>query len=554
MNKSICPAVAWGTLLIVLSGPFQADATDYTWQSGGGNSWQDGANWSGGSGADYPDDNADRAIFTTNGDTNPTINSSSLTVKGLVFNGNTNFTITGLGKDATTLRIDPNAPSTADAILMNAGGLTTQTFSNLTVNFDDSDDGGNMRFFINGGRQVVFDSTSRVRFTDRIRYQSTTGGVVSFHGDVEMIDAESLAQDNGAFTFNFNATSWTGSGIVHIGSATGSGTVTANLQNGVLGTGLLRIGGTNGVVQITNAGITTSNKPLTFNTGGANTGQGGTFGATYSSGTSTWSGTVTLSDPGSGARTNVLNVTNAGAKLVLANLVTGGDATLLTVQKTGAGVLDLSRAEGNDFTAAAFDVEAGTLLVNNASGSGTGSSGVTVKNGAVLGGTGILAPGSSNGIRVDAGGVIAPGNSIGSFRLDGGATSGALLTMDSQAEFDFELGAPGQNDMVEFWNYAGSSDFVRNNNAVNIADAGDLQAGIYTLFRFFLDDGITPTASSISSGLVLGDTPDGFAGFLQFDTNAISLVVTAIPEPSALALAALGVLGLLLRGRSALRI
>ena len=53
--------------------------TDYTWTGASNTSWANGANWSGGTGSDFPDDNGDKAIFNS-GSANCTMNVFSLTV------------------------------------------------------------------------------------------------------------------------------------------------------------------------------------------------------------------------------------------------------------------------------------------------------------------------------------------------------------------------------------------------------------------------------------------------------------------------------------------
>ena len=72
-------------------------------------------------------------------------------------------------------------------------------------------------------------------------------------------------------------------------------------------------------------------------------------------------------------------------------------------------------------------IDAGTFLVNNTSGSGTGTGSVTVNSG-TLGGGGTI----SGAVTVNAGGTISPGNSVGSLTLQNNLTfsgaSGNLAT------------------------------------------------------------------------------------------------------------------------------
>jgi len=64
-------------------------------------------------------------------------------------------------------------------------------------------------------------------------------------------------------------------------------------------------------------------------------------------------------------------------------------------------------------------VNGGTLLVNNASGSGTGSGSVTVNSGATLGGSGAIA----GAVTCQSGGILAPGAGVG--------TAGTVLTVNA---------------------------------------------------------------------------------------------------------------------------
>jgi autotransporter-associated beta strand protein len=78
--------------------------------------------------------------------------------------------------------------------------------------------------------------------------------------------------------------------------------------------------------------------------------------------------------------------------------------------KNGLGTMRLTAANSYSF---GTTVSAGRMLVNNTSGSGTGSGAVTV-NGGILGGTGTIA----GAVTVNSGGTIAPGVSIGTLTLN----------------------------------------------------------------------------------------------------------------------------------------
>ena len=86
------------------------------------------------------------------------------------------------------------------------------------------------------------------------------------------------------------------------------------------------------------------------------------------------------------------------------------------LSKTGAGTMGLTAA--NTY-AGGTTVSAARLLVNNSTGSGTGTGGVTV-NGGTLGGTGTV----SGAVTLNSGGTIAPGTApaIGSLKLSSAPT------------------------------------------------------------------------------------------------------------------------------------
>jgi autotransporter-associated beta strand protein len=93
--------------------------------------------------------------------------------------------------------------------------------------------------------------------------------------------------------------------------------------------------------------------------------------------------------------------------------------------KIGAGTMRLTAANsyGGGTT-----LSAGRLLVNNATGSGTGNGSVTV-DGGVLGGTGRIA----GAVIILDGGTIAPGNSIGALAISNSLTLSGVTVMELHA-------------------------------------------------------------------------------------------------------------------------
>ncbi len=228
-------------------------------------------------------------------------------------------------------------------------------------------------------------------------------------------------------------------------------------------------------------------------------------------------------------------VATGGDRLTLFGAVTGAHE----LDKLGGGVLELT---GTNSYSGLTTVAAGTLLVNNASGSGTGTGAVEVAAGATLGGSGTLAPNGNHGIAIA--GTLAPGNSIGTLSFDLGGTTGGLI-FEPGATLVYELGTPSLGDQVRLLNYT-PGDLTFNGNLVDILDLGGLGDGTYVLFAFFADDGLTPTSHGLTDGLLLGTLPEGvFNAYLDFvsDPTAILLQVLPIPEPGSALLLALAALG-----------
>jgi autotransporter-associated beta strand protein len=203
----------------------------------------------------------------------------------------------------------------------------------------------------------------------------------------------------------------------------------------------------------------------------------------------------------------------------------------LALIKKGAGILALTAA--NSYAGGTI-VREGTLLVNNTTGSGTGSGSVTVETGATLGGSGTI----SGQISVAAGGHLAPGNSPDILHTGN-------VTLASGAYFDVELNgiAPGSGyDQLDLDGVIDLSDSQLNVLLGFSPSIGDR-------FTIIDNDGVervTGDFAGLNEGSLFS-TPFGSQQFLitYLGGDGNDVVLTAVPEPSSLVLAA-SLLGLAL--------
>jgi autotransporter-associated beta strand protein len=154
--------------------------------------------------------------------------------------------------------------------------------------------------------------------------------------------------------------------------------------------------------------------------------------------------------------------------------------------KTGAGTMRLTSA--NTY-AGGTTVSAGRLLVNNSTGSGTGTGGVTV-NGGTLGGTGTIA----GPVTINSGGTLSPGTSIGTLTLN----SAPILSGTNFMEINRNGGAPLADKLVL------SSGTLNYGGALVVSNAGAALLGgeVFTLF----------TAPAYTGGFVSSNLPSLSAG------------------------------------------
>jgi autotransporter-associated beta strand protein len=205
----------------------------------------------------------------------------------------------------------------------------------------------------------------------------------------------------------------------------------------------------------------------------------------------------------------------------------GGIGAGGSLTKIGSGTLDLTGA--NTYTGGTT-VNSGTLLVNNSTGSGTGSGAVQVAGG-TLGGNGKIAGAVIVGTGSGGRALISPGASLGTLTIE------SALTLNSDAIYRFEL-----NSTTAVADKIAANVVTLNRAGFLFADLGVGKLALGTTFVV-----IDNTSNSAISGAFsnLGDNSE-FSN--NGNTYAVSyeggtgndLTLTVVPEPSTWVMFALG--------------
>ena len=371
----------------------------------------------------------------------PAAVNSSITILSLVQNPTSGIsTITGTG----TVTVSTGAIANINTMVFNGptlnfnsatgyiwlghdfvvSGSSRITGTNGLVLSSNSDDGRNTLYLLNTSTPNSFtgglylNGTSRVAFDTADSQLGAAGEKIAFRGGtLRYIGTGPVSLSTGG-TDRPLEMSAAGGGIIRVEEAGGTltvpGVISGSEQLTVLGPGTLVLsntantyaGGTsigNATVAIAGAGsLGTGSVNLGARIGAANF-SGGTLRFDFS-------GAVAANfnhDLSSTLNTN-------GNTVTLSGVISGGGATLT---KAGAGTLTLT---GANTYAGNTTVNAGTLLVANTSGSGTGAGRVTVNTGATLGGTGAVA----GAVAVNSGGTLQAGGvgGLGQLTLRGKTT------------------------------------------------------------------------------------------------------------------------------------
>lgn len=224
------------------------------------------------------------------------------------------------------------------------------------------------------------------------------------------------------------------------------------------------------------------------------------------------------------------SVINTGA---FHGTVAGSISGVGGLMKAGTGTLSLTYATGNTYQGATTVME-GTLSLEAASGSATGTGTVTVFNGATLSGSGTVA-----GAAVfQAGSTLSPGNAAGTLVF------GAGLDLQAGSIVKLELTSPSSYDQVQVTSGALG---MSTTTALQISLHYTPQAGD----SFDLLDWVSLSGDSVLTDNLSVPDLSGMGlqwNFSQFDSLGI-LTIQNVPEPSRALLMMLGLVGGLLRRR-----
>jgi autotransporter-associated beta strand protein len=257
-------------------------------------------------------------------------------------------------------------------------------------------------------------------------------------------------------------------------------------------------------------------------------------------------GSLTLSG-GIAVGNNALTLTTDASSTM--TVQTNGITGTAGLTKVGAGTLQLNTASTYS---GPTTVSAGRLLVNNQTGSATGTGPVTVASGATMGGIGRIAPvGANNGVTIQGGGVLSPGVGAGATPLTIDVTGGSGVTLAPNAVYEFFVTAPGQAGVAV---NSGLSSTGTNTNRLTVQ--GMLTVDPTTTFRIngnaasFVTPGqysyLLGTATTLGAPLNITDparfNTTNFANFtggtfsVQSVGGSIYLNFAPVPEPAGLLL------------------
>jgi fibronectin-binding autotransporter adhesin len=292
----------------------------------------------------------------------------------------------------------------------------------------------------------------------------------SYSGDTFFNDGEISVDGDGAFGDGTGTLHWNGGGF----SLTGNRSTTSStfIPNPILMTAdtlLHSSGGTAGtsrIIVFSGDSITTTGGTLTISNYA--TAANNTFDVRLVGGGFEFTQPILIDvGIGSGGISQLyLGNTNGSEPQTFSGIISGNGRVRRSANVTSnAGTSILTAA--NTYSGGTF-VSAGTLLVNNTSGSGTGSGDVSVTGAGILGGTGIISG------AVSGSGTISPGNNgVGTLTLQNG------LDQSNSGDLIWELGAnttDGAGVNFDQLNISGGNLLLGGTSALNLLFTGSATA------------------------------------------------------------------------------
>jgi autotransporter-associated beta strand protein len=306
---------------------------------------------------------------------------------------------------------------------------------------------------------------------------------------------------------------------------------------------VIDIGGIPASLTWNNAGATGPSDGVTWDTSNNNW-NNGTNATAYSDGA-----LVTFNDTNNGNYAVTLNTTVSPGLVTVNNSSgnyaisgSGSIAGAASLTKSGSGTLTLSTANAYD---GGTTLNAGTLVVNNTTGSATGTGNVTLNGGVLASGiTGLI---SGDVLAGTGSNTIAPGGVgiVGSLTIGGFTTTGGLTTLD------FDLGT--------------GTGIITNGDLLMLG-AGYISIGSGTLMTFsgtvvpgdeyrLIGDTLEPDwleyydiPLSVFT-LPVAPIGDKYSLSTDVDPGYVDLVVTAVPEPATASLLMIAGAGMLVHRR-----
>ncbi|MGB8852129.1 MAG: autotransporter-associated beta strand repeat-containing protein, partial [Pirellulales bacterium] len=432
--------------------------------------------------------------------------------------------------------IDTNGQnvSLGSALTSSGGSLTKTGLGTLTLGGTNTYSGGTV---VSAGRLVGTAASLQ--------------GAITNNATVEFSQASSGTY-SGAMS-GVGALIKTGSGrLVLTGPNTYDGTTTISAGTVQVGNGGTagELGGTgsvtnNGTLAINRSDAVTFSRPITGSGGFQQVGSGTTTLAgvnSYAGATTIAAGRLvgsTASLPGAIANASQLEFAQASDGTFASGVTGTGSVT-----KTGAGNLVLS---GSSTYSGATSVAAGRLSVNGA----LGNSPVTVLALAELGGSGTIA----GPVSIDAGGTLSPGNSIASL-----ATGTASFAAGATFEYEVDstdlnaLGTAadllvvtgdlniGNGTLLTLTDLASAPNpFVEDTTIFALINySGSWNGGLFTYGTNELADGERFMVGAQQWEIDYNASAGGLNFTGDYLPSSSFVTITAVPEPSTLALMAIG--------------